>query len=850
MCILQPIHTCYRWIRNPCLRRFEWQNHAAYWRFKRITDRMRFRCHRQLFQTKSELRELGETSSAFFGVLRAIRAQALVALVAVSTLVVLDRFLPLPTPRLLGIAVKPESVLTLMSTLAQISATLLGLYFAAVSLVASTSYNRVSGEVRALVVGEEVGSFYFGFLAQFAGLTIYLTVCHAMGLTLGLWSIIAAMFVGIFGVFSFVVLGLRTFTFFDPATLTNALNRSLVRCIHDATPEGYRWQDPSFQNYHQKHALVILHCYGSLVTLAQPAEDLNGSALPGLARGLVSILRYYAGMKSQIPSESQWFRRRPRHKDWFTDSHTELEVARATDTALPPEMVPDHGWFEQEAALVLGRIARGLLERTDLNPAATFLTEIHEYLETLGRQFQLREAIELSHSLEHEIDKKFAVSCFEQTPPAALERSALRMALYDLQGLGLISILLGLAKTLRKKEPSATAECVTNIKWTSPASLYRTGARPRSVLEQWEGLHKSLDFEITVEGDVVSPRWVALEVTAFGYAQTLTALPDLLTACEHFFGAGVNARIGAKDLVGAAQIGLRAMEATHKYNAHFAAARKWHEATAKMNRSHDRPWPMVDWDDCFRRITALRKSVVANLARCVPALSTLPESKWLPDLFGQVYSVLADACFTALLQEDETAFSQLFPVFFETALSAHDRIFQRKKGQVLGLFKLAMGPCGDLLAISGYALLTTELNGKSFGRTATAQWDVYFKHVEDEAKARALIERFADSTDVLAGMSPRELLRYQWANAYNDYLAEKGFVIGHGLYAADIPNSPHPSVILRAYAVRSDMLCDAEDVFLALYLFKRPEAMGLKMPHQVESFRHGVEVENTTEGDA
>lgn len=849
MRFLQPVRTCYRWIRNPLLRRFEWQNHAAYWRVRLLTDRIRFRYHRQLFHTKSELRELGEKRSAFFGVLRAILSQAVVALAVVVALLVLDRFLPLPTPPRLNIAVKPDAVLTLMSTLAQISATLLGLYFAAVSLVASTSYNRVSGEVRALVVGEEVGSFYFGFLAQFAGLTILLTVCHATGFTLGLWCIGAAMFVGIFGVFSFVVLGLRIFTFFDPATLTNALNRSLVRCIQDATPEGYRWQDPSFQNFHQKRALVILQCYGSLVTLAEAAENLNSSALPGLARGLINLLRYYAGMKSQIPSQSHWFRRRPRHKDWLTDSHTELEVARATDTALPPEMIPDHGWFEQETALVLGRIAHGLLERTDLNAAASFLTDIHEYLDTLGQHFQLQEAIELSRSLGHEIDLKFAKTRFEPNPPAALERSALRMALYDVQGLGLISILLGLAKTLRNKELKALAESAVTVDWTRPASLYRTGARPRSVLEQWEALCKSLEFEITVEGGIVSPPWVTLEVTAFGYAQALTGLQDLLTECECFFGAGVKARIAEKDLVGAAQVGLRAMEATHKYQVHFAAARQWYEASAALDRSKDRPWPKVDWDYCFRRIADLRKEVVANLATCVPALSSLPESKWLLDLFGQAYSVLADACFSALLEEDDAAFGQLFPVFFNTALSAHDRVIERKKGRVHGLFKLAMGPCGDLLAISGYALLTTELNGKSFAATVTARWNEYFKSVGDAAKAGTLIETFAAGTDVLAGMSPRELLRYQWSSAYNGFLTRKGFRVGRGLYAGDIPDRSHPSNILRAYVMRAGMLCDAEDVFLALDLFKRPEAEGLEMPHQVESFRHGVEVEEKAEDD-
>ena len=42
----------------------------------------------------------------------------------------------------------------------------------------------------------------------------------------------------------------------------------------------------------------------------------------------------------------------------------------------------------------------------------------------------------------------------------------------------------------------------------------------------------------------------------------------------------------------------------------------------------------------------------------------------------------------------------------------------------------------------------------------------------------------------------------------------------------------HPSPVLRAYLARAEMLCDAEDVFLAIYLFRRPEASGVEKPDQ------------------
>jgi hypothetical protein len=39
------------------------------------------------------------------------------------------------------------------------------------------------------------------------------------------------------------------------------------------------------------------------------------------------------------------------------------------------------------------------------------------------------------------------------------------------------------------------------------------------------------------------------------------------------------------------------------------------------------------------------------------------------------------------------------------------------------------------------------------------------------------------------------------------------------------------------------MMCDGEDVFLALHIFRRAEADGIKMPDNAESFDKGVKKE-------
>ena len=123
---------------------------------------------------------------------------------------------------------RSDAVLSILSTLAPMAATMLGLYFAAVSLVVSTSYNKVPGEVRALFVKEQVGSHYFTFLAQFGANALLLLLAYTIGFPVGLWSVCCVLLLGVVGVFSFISLGLRTFAFFDPAALLGADRKSVV----------------------------------------------------------------------------------------------------------------------------------------------------------------------------------------------------------------------------------------------------------------------------------------------------------------------------------------------------------------------------------------------------------------------------------------------------------------------------------------------------------------------------------------------------------------------------------------------------------------------------------------------
>jgi hypothetical protein len=145
-----------------------------------------------------------------------------------------------------------------LGTLGAVSAAFLTLYFTAISVVVSTAYARTPGNVRSLIIKEEVGSAYFGFLAQFAGVITVMLNLLAFGHQLGSLNTLFAGFLCLFSIFGFVFLGVRAFEYFDPTVLVSLLNRRVLEKIQSVTPDGYQWTDQSFQSHHQRQASELL----------------------------------------------------------------------------------------------------------------------------------------------------------------------------------------------------------------------------------------------------------------------------------------------------------------------------------------------------------------------------------------------------------------------------------------------------------------------------------------------------------------------------------------------------------------------------------------------------------------
>lgn len=830
-------------LRDPHLRRYEREFSAQHWVWRQRRQNVAFWFGRRFFGLQTRWGYQRETFSVLRELGQALVGPFLLSLALVTGVLTVDHLLVSRPARF-----DPRTLTELLSVTAQIAGIFLGLYFTAVSVVASTAYARVPGEVRALLTREKAGDVYIRTVALLATVSALLLAGRALGFAPGVASLVLASILGVLAILSFVVLGVRTFHFFDPTRLVTYVARDLARWFAAATPTGFRWHDPSFQAHYQKQAERGLDVYGRMVQLVLAEKPLRGDTLAELAMRALTLWHHYGQKKVHIPSESLWFRRTPRHRDWLTTDYLEVDIALKTGTGLQPEPVPDPLWVESELAHVVTEVLEALVAEGDLRNAARIGAMAQEIQRSLGWQLALDEAL----LLHHRVARLLGAKARENPPRPGVsdeedQRLSMVLALTDVSSAGLIELLLGIVDRLTKVTAESVGRLEERIAWGRTRRTVHAGNLPRDAVKQVEYLAPRLDFERSVEGETVSARWYRQQLLALGFARwideaTKRLTEELVTA----FPDQVEAVIKEKQFLLSAQLLQRGLEACHKFGVHLEALRSCSDRLAELRRVPDIPWPATDWDHAARTIEAARERLVVAFGRSAAALAALPRSTHWPDYFGQAYLVLAQECYTSLADGNEKVFAQLFPEYFRAALAAHDRLGQElsdRDPEVALVYSTES--IEDLLDLSGYALLYSELDGQQTWTVVRETWDSFLAGLPEPRRITEFIAAVASYRRRLFALPPRALARTAWKQDFEARLRERGLLEDdYTPFGVRPTGLRHTSPVIRAFARGGGFLLrDAQDAFMAVYFMRRPEAADLEPDPQTADFQEDLERE-------
>lgn len=712
-----------------------------------------------------------------------------------------------------------SQVSALVGAAVAIAATLLGLYYATVGVIASTIYKSVPGEVRDLFVRERSSETYLKvvILTIAGGIVILVagTLGHNVaGLTLAMLGLFTTL-----TCIGLVVVTKRLFDYFDPSKLSSSLLKQIRNGIRIATGAKTRTL-PQRQSEAHYEAYRSLASFRHLVEMVSNKELRNARAPVALTRQLLVILSLYSSRKYMIPTDSNWWDRVPKHHNWLTIDQSRLQVALNTSVGSPPELQPDYLWLENTIARLLGKsLAIAFQSQAGAN-ALGMSTAVANVVANLTARLQIDEGLAIEAAWD-----KVVLEVTTTAKVAAVDADDYEVRLNQMSAaeslvLPLTQMLLGLSQAanfILDRDLSAEFEAAIS----NPDELY-SGHLPTGTRQMLEKFSTAIGRETKIEGRRITPSWWVNHFAARSMAEALLATESGVLGQVQRRTIGQVAHFekeGRADL--AAVTGMASLELLHKIEFHEPIIRK---AEAKLGAFRNSNSGIEQWPE--RTHSPINPAdghtaMLGKLSGLLPALRKAKFDPREPDLYGQLYQFVVDGAFRAILAGDQTRGLAMYEAALSEMEPARLRItadLERHDSTIRATY--AIEPIITAMDLAGYALLMHELNGDGIWTQVKTMWDELLTKHPKVAEFLLAAADFVDGTFALTvGGVERSRRSIEMSRVFEarNIRQQENF----GWDFDDMERRPHPSSIVSAFApgdygVQDDLYV----LFIAEYLRK------------------------------
>jgi hypothetical protein len=793
-----------------------------YWTARVWLRRRWFECLRWFFVLRHGLREEALNARSLVDFLRVTVGQFLLAGIAAFALLLSELYLPEYNKFPLWRIADRDTYTTFLASISGIGGIFIGLYYAALTAVGSAIYSKVPNVIRTLLVRERWGTVYMRYLAFVTLLPIFLIGFYELGFSPIRLAVPLMILLSGVGIISFVQLGQRAFYFFDPTRLAYPIFDDLRAWVREAGVGGYRWDDKTFQNHARRQAREALAALGVLADMATEEKHLRTVSLLEISIMLVRFMTEYEELRARIPSDSFWYGRQYKHQEWFYTSDLQTQLASLTGGTLRPEAVADTQWVEDTCLPVLMRALRANIEMGNSELLPSLFVALDGLFDVLGQLGEVGKGFGLIHKITEAVLATFSEGALTDEWYEITDRFATWPT----------RVLLSYLQSPAIKNYDRATE-LRRVDWRLASTLYKSGMPPY-LLPRLEWMRPRLQFELAVENKFVSPFWYQRELVAQSDAEQFSVnLEEILGASERFYGQWM-AHAAVKDHAWLVPfIVNRQKEYLVKLQSNFGTFSRFVDEVEKTRVLGDLRWPTWKIDEWTKTILRLKKLNVRQQAGQAARLTTRARPAALPDFAGEFLHSTAEALIEALVSADDETVKSLVPYYFFASL--------RKVGDLMpktgaadwidsAEARLASGPLSDLVELSGYALLFSDFHGNpKLWSSFRTVWDAY---LAKDPSPIAVVVMLIALNETPGMLSARGLVHTNWSTRVGQTLARlpKREVFsggGFGLHTETIVS--HESPLVRALAEGPFFsLYSGTDIFLTLYLFKRPDAAQLR----------------------
>jgi hypothetical protein len=618
------------------------QRHPTYWRARAVGARALFALRAASFRVRGWARAARETGSILYSFGRIVTFTSLTAAALLLLFAILEHFLlaqpsPLPGPnwlRALYSTIDFEVLDSILLTLLQVVGVFLGLYFTAVSVVASTVYANLQADIRNLLTREKIGNFYLKLIVFLGVLSIGILSISAIERQPGVFSYGIAILLGIISIVSFVTLGNRVFHFFDPTSLVDLyIVPEILDWVRRASSKGFAWKDASFQAHYQRQAEALLETYTDIVRFAITRQHLRERPLVRLASRCLQLLQHYVNTKNTIPTDSLWFKRTVRYKDWFRVDAHEADVALRTSTALIPESTPDPTWFEDRVFAISRLALATFLSNGDYKSTVALSDSLREAFVAQSRNFDTPGALRLCSAYQALLLEHLVAVAYQPEREGQFGKGSFVLACADYHGLLLATIVVEFANALRDAGDFGIARLAA-----APPQKWRRKAparAPADFIQELDKIGAQLSLERAVEGSRLSPEWYVAQLFAGSLLRSINgALEAVVDRCVSTYLEERETITNRLPPAVAAQIVQRGFEVRSKAALLIEVAAECATRLNEFRRVADIPWVEPGWSKLASKIEQLRDCLLDLLCLLSPRVVELQRT-------GQTRTILA-----------------------------------------------------------------------------------------------------------------------------------------------------------------------------------------------------------------
>jgi len=707
---------------------------------------------------------------------------------------------------------------------AQLLTAIFSIYFATIGIILSAGYTRLRRDIIQMLTNEQVGSVYSRVLVLAAIFCLVATALPLFGFEPGLFVYALGTILTLLSALALFPLGQRLFNFFDLLPLVHSeILPSIARHIEGAANPR---NSISLSNHHSRTAQQTLTQLSYIDDRIKAGKEGLEDRLPTLTHDYTALLLHYLQQKHKIDQDSYWFPRRRKHKQWFLagDSATSMALQTSSQQMLVEEK-PDHQWLEDEIVDRLAGHIEVAFQVGDFDLALKLIGRFSTRISAYAEWFQFEVGMQELKRLKGIIEQAFASSGAVADDKAA----KIKIGLADTWAALGSNLCLETLRRMMTFEKELKKFFETDA-WNKQ-SLRRL---PAFLQVELAFIVDRIEFEREIEGQRLSkPKYVqqlAVQKLLQHYAKVL---PEVCDFYQNLIPGFVESLAKLKMSEAATQVVLASL------HSHWKLPRWFDELAQLVDRYHEYghyteeqyKLPEINIVEMTQQLASARDDAITRLGSgaMVGHIFEPKHNDELPDHFGQIYFELAEACISALEQNDEKKLDKVLPMFLTLAFLAADSKFADPSLGVNDEFRLHLisTVINDLASVLGFAMLYgAYFDNEKLSESALSKFDTWIEHATNKQQYLKRMVLLSNPYSFSMSASPRGLIRIKWKMSFEHRARRDGF----GDQMSMERGEQHPNEIVREF-LRSHS--DASHLFFAKQVVPQIEPIDFEIDHHI-----------------